>query len=81
MYASGDKKAISGKKMELKINRDICCRSAREYRDRQKDWQSDRIETYAEESNLTDKNKQTMLYKIAQKYLTFYRVKPLMCPF
>ena len=49
LYASGDKKAISGKKMELKINRDICCRSAREYRDRQKDWQDGGIETYAEE--------------------------------
>ena len=35
--------------MELKINRDICCRSAREYRDRQKDWQDGGIETYAEE--------------------------------
>ena len=49
LYASVDKKAISGKKMELKINRDICCRSAREYRDRQKDWQDGGIETYAEE--------------------------------
>ena len=54
-----DKKPILSKKKELKINRDICCRSAREYRDRQKDWQAGRIETYAVESNQTGiKNKQ-----------------------
>ena len=65
MYASGDKKAISGKKMELKINRDICCRSAREYRDRQKDWQAGRIETYVVESNRTGiKKKQKTLIEL-----------------
>ena len=43
----------------------------REYRVGEKDWQAGRIETYVQELNLTDKNKDALIRKIALECLTF----------